>query len=291
MEKEIRALKNYLFRRELNKEERGLIKTVDNAAILPLEFSNKLQEIKKGYGSLQEYCDVIPVKKSKGRIPVVDYSQNEDYKELIVEGEAFPDADLVTSDIEYSCDKTGMLFTVSEELYEDSEVKINNITENNFTEIAVIKENKKILNAINLKAKINEGENYEKLIEIMDSNPPLLRKGLITLCNIEGYKYLKSMKDSSGKNLGLITSGVDGREYFNNKEIIVFDDSLITLSEGKTKLYYSLNMKEAIKFIKKKGVKISSIPGFSNDTIKVKLIEEFDVVNGSSRAINKLELD
>ena len=31
MEKEIRALKNYLFRRELNKEERGLIKTVDNS--------------------------------------------------------------------------------------------------------------------------------------------------------------------------------------------------------------------------------------------------------------------
>ena len=50
-------------------------------------------------------------------------------------------------------------------------------------------------------------------------------------------------------------------------------------------------MKEAIKFIKKKGVKISSIPGCSDDTIKVKLIEEFDVVNGSSRTINKLELE
>ncbi len=291
MKKEIRALKNYLFGRQLNTEERGLIKTVDNAAILPLEFSNKLQEIKNGYGSLQEYCEVIPVKKSKGVIPVVDYSQNKDYQDSIVEGEAFPDADLVTSDMEYSCDKTGMLFTVSEELYEDSEIKINNITENNFTEIAVIKENKKILNAIDLNAKVNEGENYENLIDIMDSTPPTLRKGLITLCNIEGYKYLKSMKDSSGKNLELITSGVDGREYFNNKEIIVVDDSLITLSEGKTKLYYSLNMKEAIKFIKKKGVKISSIPGFSDDTIKVKLIEEFDVVNGSSRTINKLELE
>lgn len=290
MNKEMRAIKNYLFGRELNIEERGSINTVGNVAILPLEFINKLQEIKKGYGALQEYCEVISVKKSTGKIPVVDYTQNEDYCDLIAEGEEFPEADLVTSDIDYNCSKTGMLFTVSEELYEDSEIKINSLTENNFTEIAVIKENKKILKAIDSKANKNEGEDYKKLINIMDSTHPMLRNGLITLCNIEGYKYLKSKEDSTGKNLGLITIGVDGKEYFNNKEIVIFDDSLITLSEGKTKLFYSLNMKEAIKFVKKKGVKISSIPGFTDSTIKVKLIEEFDVVNGPNRTVNKLEL-
>lgn len=40
MNKEMRAIKNYLFGRELKIEERGSINTVGNVAILPLEVNS-----------------------------------------------------------------------------------------------------------------------------------------------------------------------------------------------------------------------------------------------------------
>lgn len=50
---------------ETTTEERANIKSVDNAAVIPKQFVNKLIEIQKGFGSLKGLCDVIPVTKMK----------------------------------------------------------------------------------------------------------------------------------------------------------------------------------------------------------------------------------
>ena len=73
---EMRSIVRGLMGEELTKEERANIKTVDNSAVVPKQFVNKLQELKKGFGSLKEYTDVIPVTKNEGTIPVVDLDQN-----------------------------------------------------------------------------------------------------------------------------------------------------------------------------------------------------------------------
>lgn len=287
---EMRAIVKSVMGAELTQEERATIKTSDNAAVLPKQFINQLQEIKKGFGSLQGLCDVIPVTKNEGTIPVVDYDQNE--LEDIAEGADIVDGTLVTTDLSYKCSKVGLIQSLSSELVEDAEVEIEGIARANFTEIAVAKENKKIMTIVNANATaVEEATDYTALEDVMAKALPSVKAGLITLCNVEGYAHLKNMKDKQGRNMNLITT-VGDTEYFNGKPIITFDSSLVELTPSKTKVFYSLNMKEAVKYIERKGVTIakSTEAGFKDDTIKLRILERIDVIKGSTRSIKKIEL-
>ena len=57
-------------------------------------------------------------------------------------------------------------------------------------------------------------------------------------------------------------------------------------------VFYSVNMKEAVKFADRKAVSIarSTEAGFVNDTVKIRILERFDVFAGSVRSIKKIEL-
>lgn len=281
-EKEKRGLK-------LSDEERATIKSSDNAAVLPNQFVNQLQEIKKGYGSLKGICDVIQVTKNSGIIPVVDYDQNELVD--IAEGADIVDGTLVTTDLDFTCSKVGLIQTLSSELVDDAEVEIENIAKTNFTEISVAKENKKIMTVINTNATAVTAIDYTALEDVMATALPSVKAGLITLVNVEAYALLKNKKDKQDRNLGLITE-INGVEYFNGKPIITFDSSLVTPSEGMTKIFYSLNSKEAVKFIERMGVSVarSTEAGFNDDTIKLRILERLAVVKGSVRSVKKIEL-
>ena len=108
---EMRAIVKSVMGKELTQEERKTVISSDNAAVLPKQFINQLQEIKKGYGSLKELCDVISVTKNEGTIPVVDYDQNE--LADIAEGADIVDGTLVTTELTYKCKKVGLIQTLS----------------------------------------------------------------------------------------------------------------------------------------------------------------------------------
>lgn len=287
---EMRAITKCVLGKELEAEERAVVTSAGNGAVLPKQFVNELIELKKGYGPLKDYCQVIPVNKNEGSFPVVDLDQNE--LSDVAEGSDIVDGTLVTKDVSYKCSKVGLIQTLSSELVDDAEIEIEGIAKNNFVNIAVTKENKKILKVIDDNATTVEGEDYTVLEDIMAKQLPSVKAGLITLTNVEGYAHLKNMKDKEGRKLDLITTGADGREYFNGKEIVTVDSALLTPSHEKTKVFYSLNMKEAVKYIERKGVTIarSTEAGFNNDTVKLRILERMDAVKGSARSIKKLEL-
>ncbi|MDF2803063.1 MAG: phage major capsid protein family [Anaerocolumna sp.] len=288
---EMRSIVKRVMGKELTAEERAVIKTTDNASVLPSQFVNQLQEIKKGFGSLKDICDVIPVTKNAGTIPVVDYDQNS--MADIAEGADIVDGTLVTTNLNFTCAKVGLIQTLSSELVDDAEVEIESIAKTNFTEIAVAKENKKIMTVIDANATDVAGAtSYEDLEDVMAKALPSVKAGLVTLSNVEGYAELKNKKDSQGRSLGLITVGANGVEYFNGKPIVTFDSSLVTPTAGMTKIFYSLNSKEAVKFIERMGVSIarSTEAGFTDDTIKLRILERLDVAKGSVRSIKKIEL-
>ena len=286
---EMRAITKSIMGKELTAEERAAVVSSQNAAVLPKEFVNQLQEIKKGYGSLKDLCDVITVTKNEGTIPVVDYDQNS--LADVAEGADIVDGTLVTTEIPFKCAKVGLIQTLSSELVEDAEIEIESIVRNNFAEIAVAKENKKIMDAVNAMAAVVPATDYTALEDVMAKALPAVKANLVTLCNVEGYAHLKNMKDKQGRNLGLITT-VNGIEYFNGRPIIVFDSSLVTLTKDMTKVFFSLSMKEAAKFIQRKEVSVarSNEAGFNDDTIKLRVLERFTVANGSKRSVKKIEL-
>ncbi|WP_270599512.1 phage major capsid protein [Clostridium baratii] len=290
-EMELRAIAGIALNKvgELSEEERRTITSAGNSAIIPKQFVNELIEIKKGFGSLKEYCDVIPVTKNEGTIPVIDYDQNE--LADIAEGHDIVEGNLVTKDVQFKCTKVGLYQKVGSETIDDSAVEVDHLIRNNFSEIATTKENKKILTVINTNANvIADSTDYSSIETAIDSTVPSAKNGVITLCNTAGYCLLNNMKDKQGRSLNLITVGANGIEYFHNKPIVQFDDSLVAPTKGKTALFFTLNFKEAVKFIDRKQITVATGKEIKDDTNMWSILERIDVVSGSKRTINKIEL-
>lgn len=288
---EMRSLTKFIMgKEELSGEERGIVKTDGNAAIIPKEFVNNLIVIQKGFGSLKGLCDVIQVSRNEGTIPVVDLDQNE--LADIAEGEDIVDGTLVTTDVSYKCAKVGLIQEITSETLDDAIIDVENLVRKNFANIATIKENKKILDVVTKNAtEIKDAKSYEDVENAIDSSLPSVKAGLVTLTNVTGYCLLKNMKDTQGRKLNLITE-VNGVEYFNNKPIVTVDNELLTLTEGKTSVFYVLNFKEAVKYVDRNQVTVakSDEAGFDKDTTKIRILERFIPTLGSKRSIKKIEL-
>lgn len=285
---EMRSIVKKMMGYEMTSEERATIKTVDNGAVIPKQFINKLQEIKKGFGSLKGYTDVITVTKNEGTIPVVDLDQNT--LPEVAEGDNIIDGTLVTTDLPFKCKKHGLIQTLTSELVDDAEIEIEGLVNKNFAEIVTVAENTKIMNVLKNNAVSTEGTTYEDIQLAIDKSLPSIKAGLATYTNTSGYAYLKNLKDSQKRPLNLVTE-MNGKYYFHGKELVVVDDSLLAPAEEKSYVFIVANAKEAVKFIDRKAVTIakSTEAGFTTDTVKVRILERFDVIKGSTRSIKKIE--
>lgn len=285
---EMRSLVKQVMGKEMTTEERATIVSTDNAVVMPKQFINQLQELKIGYGSIKNYCDIIPVTKNEGTIPVVDLMQNE--LPEVVEGDNIIDGTLVTTDIAFKCSKHGLIQSLSSETVDDAEVEIEGLCRKNFTEIVTIAENTKILKIVKDNAVAVVATGYEDLEKAIDKSIPAVKAGLITFTNVDGYAELKNKKDLEGRSLNLVTE-IGGKYYYNAKELVVVDVSLLPTGEEKKATFYILSMKEAVKFCDRKAVTVarSTEAGFKDDTIKLRILERFGVVKGSVRSIKKIE--
>lgn len=284
---EMRSIVKKIMGEELTVEERADVKTTDNAAVLPKQFINQLIEIEKGYGSLEEYVDVIPVTKNEGTMPisVVD----DDELPEVLEGDDITDAALTTTDMSFKCSKVGEIYSLTSELVDDAEVEIEGLAKRNFTAKTVRTKNARIVKVITDNATAYTSTSYEDLNKVIDTAVPAVKNGLATFTNPNGYAYLKNLKDSQNRPLNLVTE-INGKYYFNNKELVVVDVALIPNVEGKN-TYYVCNSKELIKMFKRSEFTVarSTEAGFNDDTVKVRLLGRFDVKKGHARHCYKLE--
>lgn len=288
---EMRAMTKAVLGQKLTDEERAVVKIADNQAIVPKQFINELEELRKGYGALKSFCHVIPVTSEQGTKPCVDVDQGDELP-IVLEGADIEDDSIATTPIDYKVDKIGKLIRLSSELVDDAVVDIENMAKTVFLEKATRSENARILNIISTNATkiiLEDGDvAYEAFSKEMDRQVPAVKSGLITLVNSNMYSEWKNAKDKQGRNLGLITN-INGQDYFNGKPIEVFDDSLIKLGEGIKKVAYMLNMKEAIKFFDRNRVTIAKAEKFEDDTKMLRILERIDVKKGSARSIKKIE--
>lgn len=273
---------------KLSEEERAVIKTSDNAALIPEPILKEI-EIKKGYKSLKSLCNIRPVTASKGTIPVIDLDQNELLD--VTEGDDLVDGTLVSTEVSYNCANAGLIQQLTTDLVDDSVVEIEGIAKNNFVTIAAVKENKKILSVVDANATKIDGATTYKDVELeLAKALPSNKAGLIVLVNPKAYATLKTARDKNDRSLNLITN-INGQEYvFDTCPIHAFDNGLVASTDTK-ELYYILDMKEAVQFIDRKGITIlrdTNIKKMGAPIIAVG--EKFDVVKGSKRSIKKIEI-
>lgn len=286
---EVRSFTKAVLGHELNAEERATIKTTDNATVIPPQFINDLQEIKKGYGSLKSYVDIISVNKNAGTIPVIDLDQNALLE--VKEGATITDGTLATTELSFECKKYGLITTLSSELIDDAEVEIEGLVRKNFAEIVTVKENVEILAVLEAGKADVVTTDYTVIETEIDSALPSVKAGLVLFVNVGMYAYLKNEKDKQGRNLNLITN-VNGAEYFHGIQLIVYDGALGALTDATNKVAYLANAKEAVKFMDRKQVTVakSTEAGFNDDTVKIRILERFDVMAGSKRSIKKFSI-
>lgn len=286
---EFRSIVKHVMGKETTPEERASIKTTDNSAVIPKQFVNELIEIQKGYGSLKHLCDVIPVFRNTGTMPIVDLDQNELLE--VAEGADILDGTLVTTDTPFTCKKYGLIQSLTSELIDDAEVEIEGLVKKNFANIVTAKENGKILDVIKTNAVAVEGATtYIDVQKEIDKSLPSVKAGLSTLVNVSTYAELKNKKDKQDRPLNLITM-VNGVEYFHGKPIHVAEDAMLPTTELMKETYYIGNFAEAVKFFDRKAVTIarSTEAGFRDDTTKIRILERFDVAKGSVRSLKKIE--
>ncbi len=274
-----------------NEEQRESIKSDNVSTLIPDEFVNQVIEIQKGFGALKGYCDVISVGKNQGTIPVVNLDQGD--LEDIDEGDAITDGTLVSDEVTFTCSKVGLIQTLTSETIDDAEVEVEGIVKTIFANNATVKENSKILKVIKDNAvEYTNGTiaDYELIEMAIDTTVPSAKLGLSTITNVNGYAYLKNKKDLKGRPLDLITM-VNGVEMFHGKPIIVVDDGFLPVTEDKNYVFYIANMKEAVKYIERKGISIarSTEAGFNDDTVKLRILERMTAIKGSARSVKRIE--
>lgn len=285
MANEMRSAVKYALGKEITQEERAIIKTTDNTALIPEEILKEI-EVKKGFKSLKNLCNVRTVNTSNGTIPVVDLDQNSLLD--VLEGDDLVDGTLVSTDVSYKCSNVGLIQQLTNDLVDDAVVEIEGLVKNNFVNIAAIKENKKILDCVDKNAtsvtSVIDYNDVEKVVaEALPSNKP----NLVILVNPKAYATLACAKDKQGRSLNIITN-MNGQEYAFGCPIHAFDNGLVTGTDDK-ELYYVLDMKEAIQYIERKGITILKDTNIRKMGAPVIAIgEKMDVIKGSARSIKKI---
>lgn len=285
---EFRAVVKQVMGQEITQEERAVIKTTDNAPLIPKQFIEEVEKIKKGFGSLKSYCHVIPVNRMEGTKPVVDMNQNA--LQEIAEGSNIVEGSLASTDITFKCVKVGLMDILSSETIDDAAVEIEALVKENFAEIATVNENIKIVNVLKTNASAVESiTDYKGIAEEMDKMVPAVRNGLILLTNEDGFAYLKNLQDAQKRPLNLVTE-MNGRYYFNGKELVVVDKTILAPDSG-TQIFIIANMREAVKFFDRKAVTIEKWRDPKNDTENISILERFDVKKGgTTRSLKKIEI-
>lgn len=286
---EERAFVKKVLGKEMTQEERAVVKTTDNNAVLPKQYIADLQTVREGFAPLKNYCHVIPVTKNEGSMPVFDATQNGKLKN-IAEGDAIEDGTLVTTSITFKCSKVGIKVPLTSELVDDAEIEIESAVKDTFAESSVMTENYNVINVLNSNATSVEATDYTAIEDVMAKAVPSIRAGLMTFANVEAYADIKNKKDKQGRNMNLITTGVDGKEYYNGKEIVLFDSSFVTPSEGKTCIAFVVNAYEALKFFDRtNGTTVAKWHDYDNDQEKLSVLERVDIKAGIARSIQKIE--
>lgn len=278
MSKQVRGI-------QLSEEERDVISSTNNGAVIPQEFVNEFEKLKEGYSSLKEHCHVIPVNRNAGKMPVragatVDKLAN------LAEDTELVKAMLKTKPMDYDIDDYGLLAPIDNSLLEDSEINFLEFVNEEFAEFAVNTENAEIVKqakALLAEETIND---YAGLVKTINSLVPNARKRAIIVTNSDGRAYLDGLMDKQGRPL-LKELSDGGDLIFKGRPVIELEDSIFD-GGGETKFIIS-DFKTLIKFLDRKQYLIdqSKEAGYTKNQTIARIIERFDVnspLNKSSDA-------
>lgn len=245
-------------------------------AVVPEEFLEQVEKLEDGYGSLESYCEVIPVSSPQGKRPVSELGGK---LTKLTPGQKLPEGSLEFTQLTYDAEAYGEIVAVDNSLDEDSAVDLFSVIKENYAIKSVNTKNEEILKAI------EENKNSSDLsiagaedligsiIGEIDKYKPSVRRFVKVLADSGLRAKIKnSFYTESGKDERITVNG--DKVYIDGHEVVEFDETLAP-SDARG---YIVPMK-SIKFFKRKGMEIatSSEVYFDSNATAIRVVERFDV--------------
>lgn len=271
---------------ELSEEERSVITSTQNGAVIPEEFIKQFEKLKEGYPSLKQYCQVIPVNRNAGKMPVrkggsVNKLANlEEDKELVK-------AMLETKPMNYDINDYGLLAPIDNSLLEDSDINFLEFVQEEFAEYAVNTENNEIVQL--MVSLLNEEvmPSYVELVKAINLLSPNARQKAVIVTNSIGRGYLDSLVDKAGRPL-LKELSDGGDLIFKGRPVVELEEEFFD-TKGKIKFGIA-DLKTLVKFLDRKQYLIdkSTEAGYTKNQTIARIIERFDVKSPVTKEDAKL---
>lgn len=260
---------------ELTEEERSVISSTQNGAVIPEEFINNFEKLKEGYDSLKKHCHVIPVNRNAGKMPV---RKNGEVNKLanLEEDKELVKAMLSTKPMKYDINDYGLLSPIDNSLLEDSEINFLEFVQEEFAEYAVNTENYEIVKLMTSLLKEEVMPGYVELILALNKLAPNARKRAVIVTNSLGRGYFDSLVDKAGRPL-LKELSDGGDLIFKGRPVVELEEEFFD-TEGKIKFGIA-DLKTLVKFLDRKQYLIdkSTEAGYTKNQTIARIIERFDV--------------
>lgn len=255
-------------------------------AVLPEEFLKEVEKLEAEYGSLESYCEVIPVTSLQGKRPVTELGGK---LTKLTPGQKLPEGSVAFTQLTYDVEGYGEIVAVDNQLDEDAAVDIFSTIKENFAVKSVNTKNEAILEQVeaNKKSELSiendvtpSGDLIGAIIDKIDEYKPSVRRFVKVLANSTLRAKIKNnFFTSAGAKDERITID-NGVVYIDGHEVVEFDETLA----NETAMGYIVPMK-SIKFFKRKGLEIATSTEvyFDSNAEAIRVVERFDV--------NKLDKD
>ena len=242
-------------------------------AVVPDEFLKEVEALEAGYGSLEGYCEVIPVTSLQGKRPVSELGGK---LGKLTPGQKLPEGSVEFTQLNYDIEGYGEIVAVDNMLDEDAAVDIFSTIKENFAVKSVTTKNEEILKQVEANVdslkEITVGDTIiDDIINAIDGYKPSVRRFVKVLANSALRAKIKNaFYTTSGKDERITVD--NGVVYIDGHEVVEFDE---TLNEA---MGYIVPMK-SIKFFKRKGLEIatSTEAYFDSNAEAVRIVERFDV--------------
>lgn len=245
-------------------------------AVIPEEFLNDLEKLEAGYGSLEQYCEVIPVTSLTGKRPVTELGGK---LNKLTPGGKIPEGDLAFTQVQYDCEAYGEIIAVDNSLEEDAAVDLFGSIKENFAVKAVNTKNEHILAQVDANKEeeaisLAEGDVIDLICAGIDAYKPSVRKFVKVLADSTLRSKIKNHKVADGHRDDRVTIE-NGNIYIDGHEVIEIDAELVASEDA---LGYIAPMK-AIKFFKRKAIEIATSKEafFDSNAEAIRVVERHDV--------------
>lgn len=270
---------------KLTDVEAELVEKIDKKGgyLVPKEQATQIEELKREYCDLKQYCDVVSVSTLSGSYVV----EVEDDGTLIEfdEGERIPTGSLEFDVKDWKVKSAGMIIPVTNELFEDEKADLMSHIIKTFAKRATRSDNKKIIAKL-LEAETFEGDNYNAIDTALNTKLNVaIKAGSIIVTNQTGYNYLDGLKDAIGRPLLKDSLTIEGGKMYAGKNIVITDDTLFVADDGKLAFWVG-DMQEFIKFFDRKSyeVAVSEHAAFYENSTVLRCTQRTDVQINDDKA-------